>query len=96
MADFNAGVTPADIAPGVEDTPGSGAVGVQLHNADENMSVYVRLAHTQLPPVATDRGIRVPPGGNLAITSVMRRAFTHGRRAALAGALLTCGGRNDD
>ena len=63
MADFNAGVTPADVAPGVEDTPGSGAVGVVLHNADENQSVYVRLAHTQLPPVATDRGIRVSPGG---------------------------------
>ena len=63
MADFNAGLTPADVAPGVEDAPGSGAVGVVLHNTDENMSVYVRLAHTQLPPVATDRGIRVPPGG---------------------------------
>ena len=54
MADFNAGVTPADVAPGVEDTPGSGAVGVVLHNADENQSVYVRLGHAQTTP-ATNR-----------------------------------------
>ena len=97
MADFNAGVTPADVAPGVEDTPGSGA---GWRGASQRGRESKRL---RPPGTCSDNPGDNRPGdtgatwaSSFPTTSAIRRASMRGRRAAVAGALLTCGGRDDD